>query len=1185
MFKCPVGGCKSRGTSRSADLFAHLRQKHPDTVLPDDVLDRLGGKYCDICHELMSISGKNHRPHCKAHAPPVQPALGVARPESQATQSAVPQAASPRRLRPRNRMQQTQHELQSAAGPSTYRAATAASSSGGIPLTALPAQPAPVLQPNLESQSQPRVDTELPITSAYAMHLQQAPMPQLAPNLRAIQHTNTRTPRAQPLPTLELDLLTQPDLQAHAEPPHANPSIAQPLPASALQPAPPNSQVAAHGAASPSLHRATPAQCVPQAARTDWAQSVALKLESVLDAVRRGSNEGITTAFAHLLALPGQVLADTGAARGRARRVRARLARANEGGALGMRYGSAASNSNTSSGPAPHRLAAKVHRYLQHGSITRAARLVDAPPIAQPTAEVRAALRALHPHEDLPNVPAITVAAPAITADILTEVLRALPRGSAAGPSGWTYEHIAAAVYGSGDALNAAIRLVNVIVRGDLPHLPALLDSTLIAQEKPGSNSGVRPIAIGETWVRLAGLCAMAASPGIGPALAPLQLGVGVRGGSQCMGHAIRAGIAADPGCVTVQLDWRNAFNTVSRGAMLKAVAQRAPGLLPFAAWLYKQPGRLWIAGAPPDDNLLLSERGVRQGDPCGPLFFALTLQGPLEQVNARNPDAGALAYADDCNLQGPPAAVPRSVRMLKELGGHIGLTAGLDKSCAYSEDTAAAAAVAAELDIAHKESGLMVVGTPVGTADFVAAHAHAAADAACASIDRLMDLPLPAQDKFILLRSSKQWRLAHLPRVVPWELVSAAVGRLQTRTASAAGTIAEHPLSDAKLATQLTLPLRHGGMGIVLTSAAEAQAAYLSAAAVADTAVHDGPARFRPFAGVLAAGLQQAWTDLRAAAPDSWTDAPAQTTADCIQKTLPGVQRVFSRVVADRRHAELLASCDPDSIHGQHDLARLRSCACGPASMWLDSLPVGPALQLSDADFVCAMRHRLGISQMPANAPAVQCFCKEYVQPGNVDHALTCNSLSGAITLRHDILTGIWRRIAGRAGVATSSEPELRPLRGRLDRSRNAGDRGDILLALQRALTVGDVSVIHPAAQTYARAAARTAGSAAAVRDRQKRARYDQAVNGSYAFVPLSVESYGRLGEPAMRLLNTLADSAAAGGVVVKGDFVRNALRELCFGLCRGNGIVYRAGFKMLARASGRAFLSGADVPFADVC
>ena len=798
---------------------------------------------------------------------------------------------------------------------------------------------------------------------------------------------------------------------------------------------------------------------------------------------------------------------------------------------------------------------------------------------------MRAALRELHPHEAPPTVPATTSAAPAVTADVLTEVLRALPKGSAAGPSGWTYEHIAAAVYGSCDALNAAIRLVNAIVRGTLPHLPDLLDSTLIAQEKPGSNSGVRPIAIGETWVRLAGLCAMAASPGIGPGLAPLQLGVGVRGGSQCMGHAIRAGIAADPGCVTVQLDWRNAFNTVSREAMLKAVAQRAPGLLPFAAWTYKQPGRLWMAGAPPEDNMLLSERGVRQGDPCGPLFFALTLQGPLEQVNARNPDAAVLAFADDCNLQGPPAAMPRSVRMLEQLCGHIGLSARLDKSGAYSEDIAAAATVAAELGVAHKKEGIMVAGTPTGSAGFVASHACDTADAACASIDRLMGLPLSAQDKFILLRSSKQWRLAHLPRVVPWEHISAAIGKLQTRTASAASAIAGHPLSDSTQATQLTLPLRHGGMGILVTSAAEAQAAFLSAAAVAETAVHDGPAQFRPFAGALAAGLQQAWTDLRTAAPDSWTDAPALTTAECIRKTLPGVQRVFSRVIADRRHAELLASCDPDSIGGQCDLARLRSCACGPASMWLDSLPTAPSLQLSDADFICAMRHRLGISQMPANAPSVQCFCKEHVQPGNVDHALTCNSLSGAITLRHHILTGIWRRTAGRAGVATSSEPELRPLRGRHDHSGNAGDRGDILLALQTALTVGDVSIIHPAARTYARAAAQTAGSAAAVRDHQKRTKYDRGDAGGYAFVPLSIETYGRLGEPAMKLLNTLADTAAAGGVVVKGDFVRSALRELSTGLCKGNGIVYRAGLKILARASGRAFLSGADAPTADVC
>ena len=114
--------------------------------------------------------------------------------------------------------------------------------------------------------------------------------------------------------------------------------------------------------------------------------------------------------------------------------------------------------------------------------------------------------------------------------------------------------------------------------------------------------------------------------------------------------------------------------------------------------------------------------------------------------------------------------------------------------------------------------------------------------------------------------------------------------------------------------------------------------------------------------------------------------------------------------------------------------------------------------------------------------------------------------------------------------------------------------------------------------------AAAQTTGSAAALRDRHKRAKYARGDMGGCTFVPLSVESYGRLGAPAMQLLNDLADTAAASGVVVKGDFVRNTLRELSVGLCKGNGIMYRAGLKILARTSGRAFLSGNDVPTAEL-
>jgi hypothetical protein len=38
---------------------------------------------------------------------------------------------------------------------------------------------------------------------------------------------------------------------------------------------------------------------------------------------------------------------------------------------------------------------------------------------------------------------------------------------------------------------------------------------------------------------------------------------MGILGGSRIVSHALRAGMAADPGCITVQVDWQSAFNTI----------------------------------------------------------------------------------------------------------------------------------------------------------------------------------------------------------------------------------------------------------------------------------------------------------------------------------------------------------------------------------------------------------------------------------------------------------------------------------------------------------------------------------------------------------------------------------------------------------------------------------------------
>jgi hypothetical protein len=91
-----------------------------------------------------------------------------------------------------------------------------------------------------------------------------------------------------------------------------------------------------------------------------------------------------------------------------------------------------------------------------------------------------------------------------ITEEILANALKAVPKGSTTGPSGWKYEHIQAATSSTEEARSVVHRFVQALVHSKLAHLPGLLDARIIPHAKP--HNGVRPIAIGEVWYRLAAL-------------------------------------------------------------------------------------------------------------------------------------------------------------------------------------------------------------------------------------------------------------------------------------------------------------------------------------------------------------------------------------------------------------------------------------------------------------------------------------------------------------------------------------------------------------------------------------------------------------------------------------------------------------------------------------------------------
>ena len=79
-----------------------------------------------------------------------------------------------------------------------------------------------------------------------------------------------------------------------------------------------------------------------------------------------------------------------------------------------------------------------------------------------------------------------------------------------------------------------------------------------------------------------------------------------------------------------VKLDFANAFNSVRRDAVLEAVALHVPELLAYTTSAYGAASILQFG-----DEQIISQEGIQQGDPLGPLLFSLALNGPLQDLDS----------------------------------------------------------------------------------------------------------------------------------------------------------------------------------------------------------------------------------------------------------------------------------------------------------------------------------------------------------------------------------------------------------------------------------------------------------------------------------------------------------------------------------------------------------------------
>jgi hypothetical protein len=300
--------------------------------------------------------------------------------------------------------------------------------------------------------------------------------------------------------------------------------------------------------------------------------------------------------------------------------------------------------------------------------------------------------------------------APELTTSLVRKCLFSFPAGSAGGPSGLGVELLKMCVVAGGVGFLEALRAVVArIARGEVPApvRPFVFGARLIAllkapreddtpapqqdeQQQQTKPPDLRPIACGEVLRRLgAKALGKKARDDVEPWLfACGQVGAFTAGGLDAAVLSARlfsTKALVDPELVALCIDIENAFNSGNRRLMLAAVRLHCPKLWGYAraALLHSY---LFFSG-----KVIASTAGAQQGDPLGPLLFAVLFCSLL----LRCPLALALplriSFLDDGLLGGPRPIVADAFAQLEPIFAEAGLKINVRKSRLILDDGSSA--------------------------------------------------------------------------------------------------------------------------------------------------------------------------------------------------------------------------------------------------------------------------------------------------------------------------------------------------------------------------------------------------------------------------------------------------------------------------------------------------------------
>ena len=451
--------------------------------------------------------------------------------------------------------------------------------------------------------------------------------------------------------------------------------------------------------------------------------------------------------------------------------------------------------------------------------------------------QIQERLAALHP--DRPPVSTIPAAQP-WPWDVSPEghrqrlheiksIICDFPAGSAAGPSGLRPQHLQDVVRaGSGVAASLMTSMdsfLQLCLDGRLPAAaaPFLCAANVIPLRKPEGGLAVRPVAVGETLRRLVGkfVARSAVSSKLVQTMLPHQCGIATPGACETIAMGLQSWVHAhhtEHAWAILQVDLRNAFNSVHREAIFDEIGQSAPELIPWVSTCYAQHSHLIAQG-----HRLSSRCGVQQGDPLGPLLFSMA----WHRVVRKLPSSlhVNIWYLDDGHLVGNLDALDSALRIIATEGDHLGISINMSKCKLWGPAAANAEELVKYPTLAKipqvswaPKFGIRVLGLPVehpSSVSFCESQMQAAVhglEDACALLGHLGD---PQIQHLLLRYCLDACRVMHFMRGIDCTPLQSL---LQSASACVRSCLGD-ALGDRKLSelewTQSTLPLRLGGLGI----------------------------------------------------------------------------------------------------------------------------------------------------------------------------------------------------------------------------------------------------------------------------------------------------------------------------------------------------------------------------------